>query len=103
MGTYPVRRRPPCTQTCLYPPYCCTGAHDRLTVQHPDSCSGYPTALDGSGLVLVVLLHGYPVVPDESGLVPTPLVLGKGELGCHFYILHLKGYGFQNDFESLLI
>ena len=45
---------------------------------HLDSCSGYPTALDGSGLVLIVLLLGYPVVLDESGLVPAHLVLGKG-------------------------
>ena len=48
---------------------------------HPDSYSGYPVAPDDCGLVLVVLLLGYLVVLDESGLVPTPLVLGKGELG----------------------
>ena len=46
-------------------------------MQHPDSYSSYPAALDESGLVLILLL-GYPVVPDESGLVPAPLVLGKG-------------------------
>ena len=39
---------------------------------------GYPAALDGSGLVLAVLLFDYLVVLDESGLVPTPLVLRKG-------------------------
>ena len=47
-------------------------------MQHPNSYSGYPVALDGSGLVLAVLLLGYPVVLDESGLVPAPLVLEKG-------------------------
>ena len=78
METCLVGYRPLCTQTLLCIPYCCTGAHDRPIVHHPDSCSGYPTALDGSGLVLVVLLHGYPVVPDESGLVPALLVLEKG-------------------------
>ena len=73
-----MRCWPLCTQTQLRLPCYCTGAHDRLTVRHPDSYSGYPMALDGSGLVLVVLLLGYPVVPDESGMVPAPLVLGKG-------------------------
>ena len=47
---------------------------------HPDFCSGYPEVLEGSGLVLAVLLLGYPTVQDESGLVPAPLVLGKGYL-----------------------
>ena len=78
MGTCPVGCRPLYTQTRLCLPYCYTSAHDRLTVRHPDSYSGYPMALDGSGLVLVVLLLGYPVVLDESGLMPVPLVLGKG-------------------------
>ena len=78
MGTYPVRCRPLYTLTRLCLPCYCTGAHDRLIVQHPDSYFGYPTALDGSGLVLAVLLFGYPMVLDESGLVPAPLVLGKG-------------------------
>ena len=78
MGNYPVGCWPLCTRTHLCLPYCYTGVHDRPTVQHPDSCSGYPAALDGSGLVLAVLLLGYPVVLDESGLVPVPLVLGKG-------------------------
>ena len=81
MGNYLVGYWPLCTWTRLYLPCCCTGAHDRPTARHPDTCSGYPTALDGSGLVLTILLLGYPMVPDESGLVPTPLVLGKGELG----------------------
>ena len=75
MGTYPMGYRPLCTGTRLCLPCFCTGAHDRLTVRHPDSCSGYPAALDGSGLVLVVLLLGYPMAPEESGLVPASLVL----------------------------
>ena len=47
-------------------------------MQHPDSYSGYLTALDGTRLVLAILLLGYPMVLDESGLVPAPLVLKKG-------------------------
>lgn len=78
METYPVRCWPIYTQTHLFLPYCYIGAHDRPTVRHSNSYSGYPMALDRSGLVLIVLLLGYPMVLDESGLVPTPLVLGKG-------------------------
>ena len=78
MGTCPMRCRPLCTRTRLSLPCYYTSAYDRLTVRHPDSCFGYPAALDRSGLVLIVLLLGYLVVQNESGLVPTPLVLGKG-------------------------
>jgi hypothetical protein len=76
---------------------------DKMIVRHPDSCSGYPVALDESGMVLAVLLLDYPVVPDGSGPVPTNLVLGRVSLGCRFCNLHLKGCGSHNDFESLLI
>ena len=78
MGTYPMGYRLLYTWTRLCLPYYCTDAHDRPTVRHPDSYSSYPVALDGSGLVLAVLLLGYPAVHDKSGLVPTPLVHGKG-------------------------
>ena len=78
MGTYPVGYQLLCTQTRLCLPCYCTGAHDRLTMWHPDSCSGYLMALDRSRLVLIVLLLGYAMALDESGLVPAPLVLGKG-------------------------
>ena len=50
-------------------------------MRHPNSCSGYPAAIDGSGHVLAVLLLGYLVVLDDSGRVYAPLVLGKGWLG----------------------
>ena len=73
-----MRCQPLCTQTRLCLPYCYTSAHDRSIAWHPDSYFGYPAALDGSGLVLAVLLFDYLVVLDESGLVPAPLVLGKG-------------------------
>ena len=78
MGTYPAGYRTLGTRTRLCLPYYCTSAHDRSTARHPDSCSGYPMALDGSWVVLAVLLLGYPTVQDESGLVPVPLVLEKG-------------------------
>jgi hypothetical protein len=78
MGTHPVRCWPLCSWTRLCLPYCCTDAHSRLTVRHPNSCYSCPTALGGSGLALAVLLLGYPAVQGESGLVPTPLALGKG-------------------------
>ena len=78
MGTYSVGCQLLYTWTLPCLPYCCIGAHDRPIVRHPDSCSGYPAVLDGSGLVLTVLLLGCPVVLDKSGLVPMPLVLEKG-------------------------
>jgi len=78
MGTYSVRCQLLCTWTHLCLPCYCTSAHDRLTMRYLNSCSGYPVALDGSGLVLVFLLFGCPVALDGSGLVPVPLVLGKG-------------------------
>jgi hypothetical protein len=49
-----------------------------MIVRRSNPCSGYPAALDESGLVLAILLLDYPEVPDRSGLVPVNLVLGKG-------------------------